>query len=112
MTPWRMPDSALRGDTGRRPAKLRSPLGPNESARRSKVPYPAGLRPRVSIKEDAFTARYVDLEGVRTWYDERAHGLLVEKAALCNSMIVDFLANEAVETLAPIRRATRGGGSP
>ena len=38
-----------------------------------------------------------------------SHGLLVEKAALCNSMIVDFLANEAVETLAPIRRATREG---
>jgi len=34
-----------------------------------------------------------------------SHGLLVEKAALCNSMIVDFLANEPVETLAPIRRA-------
>lgn len=35
-----------------------------------------------------------------------SHGLLVEKAALCNSMIVDFLANEPVRTLAPIRRAT------
>jgi pimeloyl-ACP methyl ester carboxylesterase len=40
-----------------------------------------------------------------------SHGLLVEKAALCNSMIVDFLANEAVETLAPVRRATKGGRS-
>ncbi len=28
-----------------------------------------------------------------------SHGLLVEKAALCNSMIVDFLANEPVKTL-------------
>ncbi len=36
-----------------------------------------------------------------------SHGLLLEKAALCNSMIVDFLADEAVKTFAPIRGATR-----
>jgi pimeloyl-ACP methyl ester carboxylesterase len=33
-----------------------------------------------------------------------SHGLLVEKAALCNTMIVDFLANDPVPTIAPIRR--------
>ena len=34
-----------------------------------------------------------------------SHGLLVEKAALCNTMIVDFLTNDPVPTMAPIRRA-------
>jgi pimeloyl-ACP methyl ester carboxylesterase len=34
-----------------------------------------------------------------------SHGLLVEKPALCNSMIVEFLATEPVTTYAPIRRA-------
>ena len=33
-----------------------------------------------------------------------SHGLLHEKPALCNAMIVDFLTNEPVETYAPIRR--------
>jgi pimeloyl-ACP methyl ester carboxylesterase len=33
-----------------------------------------------------------------------SHGLLVEKPSLCNSIIVDFLANEPTQTLAPIRR--------
>jgi pimeloyl-ACP methyl ester carboxylesterase len=33
-----------------------------------------------------------------------SHGLLVEKAALCNTMIVDFLTNDPVPTIAPIRR--------
>jgi pimeloyl-ACP methyl ester carboxylesterase len=36
-----------------------------------------------------------------------SHGLLVEKATLCNGLIVDFLANEPVDTFAPIRRARR-----
>jgi pimeloyl-ACP methyl ester carboxylesterase len=35
-----------------------------------------------------------------------SHGLLVEKPDLCNTMIVDFLSNDAVATLAPIRRAS------
>lgn len=35
-----------------------------------------------------------------------SHGLLVEKADLCNRLILDFLSNEPVTTLAPIRRAT------
>ena len=35
-----------------------------------------------------------------------SHGLLWEKPALCNAIIVDFLATEPVPTLAPIRRAT------
>jgi pimeloyl-ACP methyl ester carboxylesterase len=35
-----------------------------------------------------------------------SHGLLVEKTELCNAMIIDFLANDPVSTLAPIRRAT------
>lgn len=35
-----------------------------------------------------------------------SHGLLVEKPALCNSIIVEFLATEPVPTLAPIRRAS------
>jgi pimeloyl-ACP methyl ester carboxylesterase len=34
-----------------------------------------------------------------------SHGLLVEKAHLCNTMIVDFLSNDAVATFGPIRRA-------
>ena len=35
-----------------------------------------------------------------------SHGLLVEKPDLCNLLITDFLTKEAVETFAPIRRAT------
>ena len=35
-----------------------------------------------------------------------SHGLLVEKPALCNSLIVDFLATDPVPTMAPIRRAS------
>jgi pimeloyl-ACP methyl ester carboxylesterase len=34
-----------------------------------------------------------------------SHGLLVEKPALCNEVIVDFLTTDPVETMAPIRRA-------
>ncbi len=34
-----------------------------------------------------------------------SHGVLVEKAALCNAIILDFLSNEPIPTLAPIRRA-------
>jgi ribosomal-protein-alanine N-acetyltransferase len=40
-----------------------------------------------------------------------SHGLLVEKPELCNGLIVDFLVNDPVPTLAPIRRAA-GGRSP
>jgi pimeloyl-ACP methyl ester carboxylesterase len=36
-----------------------------------------------------------------------SHGLLVEKPELCNRIILDYLSNEPVATLAPIRRATR-----
>jgi pimeloyl-ACP methyl ester carboxylesterase len=35
-----------------------------------------------------------------------SHGLLHEKPALCNAMIVDFLTTDPVPTFAPIRRAT------
>jgi pimeloyl-ACP methyl ester carboxylesterase len=35
-----------------------------------------------------------------------SHGLLVEKPALCNRIMIDFLATDPVETLVPIRRAT------
>jgi pimeloyl-ACP methyl ester carboxylesterase len=34
-----------------------------------------------------------------------SHGLLVEKPELCNTLILDFLQNEPVQTFAPIRRA-------
>jgi pimeloyl-ACP methyl ester carboxylesterase len=34
-----------------------------------------------------------------------SHGLLHEKPALCNAMIVDFLTTDPVPTLAPVRRA-------
>ncbi len=34
-----------------------------------------------------------------------SHGLLVEKPDLCNTIAVDFLANDPVATFAPIRRA-------
>jgi len=33
-----------------------------------------------------------------------SHGLLVEKPALCNKVIVEFLTTDPVETMAPIRR--------
>jgi pimeloyl-ACP methyl ester carboxylesterase len=33
-----------------------------------------------------------------------SHGLLVEKPALCNAIILDFLTNDPVPTLAPVRR--------
>jgi pimeloyl-ACP methyl ester carboxylesterase len=36
-----------------------------------------------------------------------SHGLLVEKPALCDGIILDFLSNEPVPTLAPLRRASR-----
>lgn len=36
-----------------------------------------------------------------------SHGLLVEKTALCNSAIIEFLTTEPVPTMAPIRRADR-----
>lgn len=35
-----------------------------------------------------------------------SHGLLVEKPALCNAIILDFLTRDAVETFAPIQRAS------
>jgi pimeloyl-ACP methyl ester carboxylesterase len=34
-----------------------------------------------------------------------SHGLLVEKPALCDTIVLEFLSNEPVQTLAPIRRA-------
>ena len=34
-----------------------------------------------------------------------SHGLLVEKPALCNAIMLDFLTQEPVQTMAPIRRA-------
>jgi pimeloyl-ACP methyl ester carboxylesterase len=34
-----------------------------------------------------------------------SHGLMVEKPALCNDLIIDFLTGEPVPTMAPIRRA-------
>jgi pimeloyl-ACP methyl ester carboxylesterase len=40
-----------------------------------------------------------------------SHGLLVEKAELCNSIILDFLCNEPVPTFAPIRRASTNLGN-
>jgi pimeloyl-ACP methyl ester carboxylesterase len=39
-----------------------------------------------------------------------SHGLLVEKPALCNLLITEFLARDAVPTLAPIRRAGAQSG--
>lgn len=41
-----------------------------------------------------------------------SHGLLVEKAELCNTVILDFLCNEPVTTFAPIRRANTNPGAP
>jgi pimeloyl-ACP methyl ester carboxylesterase len=35
-----------------------------------------------------------------------SHGLLHEKPALCNTIIVDFLTTDAVDTIAPVRRAS------
>ena len=39
-----------------------------------------------------------------------SHGLLVEKPALCNLLITEFLARDPVPTLAPIRRAGAQSG--
>ena len=39
-----------------------------------------------------------------------SHGLLLEKPDLCNTIIIDFLCNEPVLTLAPIRRAPKNSG--
>jgi pimeloyl-ACP methyl ester carboxylesterase len=39
-----------------------------------------------------------------------SHGLLHEKPALCNTMIVDFLTTDPVPTIAPVRRAGVTGG--
>lgn len=36
-----------------------------------------------------------------------SHGLLVEKPALCNGIIVGFLTNEPARTIAPVRRASQ-----
>ena len=36
-----------------------------------------------------------------------SHGLLVEKPDLCNNVILEFLGEDPVATMAPIRRATR-----
>jgi pimeloyl-ACP methyl ester carboxylesterase len=43
-----------------------------------------------------------------------SHFLLQEKAALCNAIILDFLTNEPIKTVAPVRRATTnvGAGGP
>lgn len=41
-----------------------------------------------------------------------SHGLLVEKPEICNSIILDFLRNEPVQTFAPIRRASDGPVTP
>jgi pimeloyl-ACP methyl ester carboxylesterase len=35
-----------------------------------------------------------------------SHGLLHEKPALCNRIIVDFLTSDPVPTIAPARRAS------
>jgi pimeloyl-ACP methyl ester carboxylesterase len=40
-----------------------------------------------------------------------SHGLLVEKPQLCSSIILDFLCNEPVQTLAQIRRASASLGT-
>lgn len=37
-----------------------------------------------------------------------SHGLLVEKAAVCNLLITEHLDHDPVSTFAPIRRAARG----
>jgi pimeloyl-ACP methyl ester carboxylesterase len=37
-----------------------------------------------------------------------SHGLLVEKPDLCNQVIVEFLANDPVTLMAPVRRAATG----
>jgi pimeloyl-ACP methyl ester carboxylesterase len=39
-----------------------------------------------------------------------SHGLLVEKPALCNSILADFLTTDPMPTMAPIRR--RAGAAP
>ena len=40
-----------------------------------------------------------------------SHGLLVEKPALCNTVILNFLTTAPVPTMAPIRRTLRLEGN-
>lgn len=40
-----------------------------------------------------------------------SHGALIEKPELCNAIVLDFLCNDPVETLAPIRRARARPGT-
>jgi pimeloyl-ACP methyl ester carboxylesterase len=35
-----------------------------------------------------------------------SHGLLHEKPALCNRLIIDFLTTDPLSTIAPVRRAS------
>ncbi|MGH2822734.1 MAG: alpha/beta fold hydrolase, partial [Thermoleophilaceae bacterium] len=39
-----------------------------------------------------------------------SHGLLHEKPALCNSILVDFLTTDPVPTIAPVHRASGRSG--
>ena len=39
-----------------------------------------------------------------------SHFLLQEKPALCNAILIDFLSNDPVSTVAPIRRAAHLAG--
>ncbi|MGH2491943.1 MAG: alpha/beta fold hydrolase [Candidatus Limnocylindria bacterium] len=39
-----------------------------------------------------------------------SHFLLQEKPALCNAILLDFLSNDPVSTVAPIRRAAQLAG--
>ena len=40
-----------------------------------------------------------------------SHGLLHEKPALCNAILVDFLSSESVPTIAPVRRVAPPNGT-
>ncbi|MCF0075575.1 alpha/beta hydrolase [Dyadobacter sp. CY261] len=39
-----------------------------------------------------------------------SHGLLIEKPQICESVIIDFLTQEPVQTIAPIRRGVAKAG--
>ncbi|MEU1256299.1 alpha/beta fold hydrolase [Streptomyces chartreusis] len=57
---------------------------------------------------------YVELPGVRTWYETgsqlavvpgTSHALPMEKPAEVNRIVLDFLAHEPITTMMPVRRA-------
>jgi hypothetical protein len=63
--------------------------------------YPVVVFKLAQMHAEGPTLAIADLINIRS---RTSHELLVEKPALCNTIIVDFLATDPVPTMAPIRR--------